>query len=1237
MSETFIDEHTISTELSNVNPERHERKSHRHFENISINKEDDDGEDSDTDDDHKIIITATTMMMTFYVSILYDRTLSDNPIETIGAEAFGALSDYPMMTENSIYDIVINIWDTVRLNPLDPDRDNFRLNDREDLFLGPTLLNMGFTKVFDHSVNIYRPCPLGTLSKGNGECTDCPPGGFYSDTLGYVAESCKECPYGSYVPFENKPGKSILDCKACPIGTESDVFAGYRACPCLKGFYRTHRFAKCLKCEVGLVCQDDYASLKPGFWWRWRNESYKHRYQDFIQNLSTTSPALDNSSIRYPYSMPLTYRCQVEKSCKGGLDSLCGEGYEGPLCAVCSSEYHKQLDSCEKCPSKAWIVAQLSTVLVILFLLLAFLVWKRRTFEKNEGHCLIDMFFSKLKILVGFYQVTHGLLDVFSYIEWPDSLQAVATYSGILQLNLLQIAPVQCLFSGLHVNAFGELLLILTLNASIIGISGICYFIYKTVTLKSNNLEEDENPTKINQTKQLVYRNLFFFLYVTYLSTFSKTASVLPFACRKLCKDEMEEMCEEYVKADYSVQCQGSLYNHWLILAYISTAYVFALPAASVIVLWKQQRVLLSSTDSTQDTDTGVVGALRFLFENYKPTFWYWELVEMSRKAVLTSGLILVGQDTRSYIGLAWVVAGMYGVLFSWNKPIQVASENRLMSTSLAVTLVNLGIGAVSRIPAENISDDVDKKKDEIVMKVLILAANTLVIGLLVGQYVMFLYEYLKEWRKNPQCSLSCCLALLLPLNDLQGEIRGMVGKNLMKTQLDTGMLGKPSIATTAKDSGAMSFTLSGEDVEQENEVKRDDVVKNNNKKFHRWTQTEAVMPPLASTVEFGSMRGQQGIKELQPLKDEMHTSGENCNAPEKLRTFIKKEAKGHAVTKQKEGMKNEAECNAPTKQEEGMKNAAECDAPTKHQEGIKNAPKWDAPERQKEGETNAAECNASAMQKEGIENAAKCNAPTKQMEGKKNATECNAPAKQKEGMENAAECDAPAKQKEGVRNVAERNVSVKQKECMKNAAEYDAPEKQKEGLKNKAECDAPDKQKEGMKNAAECDAPEKHKESIKKEAVDNASAKQKECMKNEVERNASVKQKDDMKSAAGCNTLEKQKEGMKNDVQGNAPAKQKDDMKSAAKCDTLEKQRKGMKNNVEGNAPAKQKEGLNIVAEGNTMAKLMEFMKKETEGNASAKQKEGITIVAEGNTVARQKAFMKNEAESYAPEKPKT
>lgn len=49
------------------------------------------------------------------------------------------------------------------------------------------------------------------------------PGGFYSDTLGYVAEGCKKCPKGSYVAYDKRPGKSVLDCKACPLGKENYV------------------------------------------------------------------------------------------------------------------------------------------------------------------------------------------------------------------------------------------------------------------------------------------------------------------------------------------------------------------------------------------------------------------------------------------------------------------------------------------------------------------------------------------------------------------------------------------------------------------------------------------------------------------------------------------------------------------------------------------------------------------------------------------------------------------------------------------------------------------------------------------------------------------------------------------------------------------------------------------------------------------------------------------------------
>ena len=106
----------------------------------------------------------------------------------------------------------------------------------------------------------------------------------------------------------------------------------------------------------------------------------------------------------------------------------------------------------------------------------------------------------------------------------------------------------------------------------------------------------------------------------------------------------------------------------------------------------------------------------------------------MFRKVILATALILVGQETRSYISLTLVIGGMFGILFSWIRPMQDAFENKLMSASLAVTLVNLADGSVSRIPAENIQDSGVEYTETVIFKILVFGANTLVIGLLAGK-----------------------------------------------------------------------------------------------------------------------------------------------------------------------------------------------------------------------------------------------------------------------------------------------------------------------------------------------------------------------------------------------------------------------------------------------------------------------------------------------------------------------
>ena len=59
---------------------------------------------------------------------------------------------------------------------------------------------------------------------------------------------------------------------------------------------------------------------------------------------------------------------------------------------------------------------------------------------------------------------------------------------------------------------------------------------------------------------------------------------------------------------------------------------------------------------------------------------------------------------------------------------------------------------------------------------------------------------------------MSCCLAMLLPLNDLPGEIQGMMGRNVLRQRIKSGRMAIPSVAGDVKETGAIAFQLEEDD-----------------------------------------------------------------------------------------------------------------------------------------------------------------------------------------------------------------------------------------------------------------------------------------------------------------------------------------------------------------------------------------------------------------------------------------
>ena len=505
-------------------------------------------------------------------------------------------------------------------------------------------------------------------------------------------------------------------------------------------------FEGCEACAKydGFKCTNDSFYLKKGYWWKWENETNKELFISFRDALNKNSSVEKNSAFEYPYPLPQPHRCPIPESCLGGMESNCSKGYEGPLCDVCRRGYYKQFKMCRECPSKKWMIGQLCIIAASIIIITVVVIWRsKKQITKKKGRSLGDLILSKMKIVIGFYQVTFGIVEAFAFIKWPESLTVIGKYSEVLQLNVLKIAPIHCLFPNVKVDAFGRLYAILCINAAVI-IFGITFYGIRKVLITRRTLEsQEEKIKKISETKQMAYKGVFFFLFVTYLSTCSKTANVLPLACRAICYTENATRCEKFLRADFTISCASQEFRRSVIVAYFSVIYVIVLPAAALVMLWRHWKTLKTSANEDVDESkysqhSNVIAGLTFLFQNYKIRRWYWEFVETARKVILTSGIILLGAESRAYIGMALILSGYYGMLFAHMKPIEDPSENSLMLSSLAVTYINLVIAAVSRIPEEVAQSAMYPNLEKVLFDIFVVGANVLVVLILLGKHIIY-------------------------------------------------------------------------------------------------------------------------------------------------------------------------------------------------------------------------------------------------------------------------------------------------------------------------------------------------------------------------------------------------------------------------------------------------------------------------------------------------------------------
>ena len=449
-------------------------------------------------------------------------------------------------------------------------------------------------------------------------------------------------------------------------------------------------------------------------------------YGRFLQNILILNRDYNDTYSKFSGSLPVSLKCPHLASCKGGIDSACQEGYRGTLCASCTTDHYLRFNTCIKCPKKTIAVLSSAGVVILFLAVFMMVLWGDAKHTDND-RTVADVIMSCFKIVLGFHQVIAGIFSALARVRWPITLITMEKTLKLVEGNILQFAPLSCIHPTFRLDPFLEFALAVAVNIVVVLLI-LIYLLAKQRYINKMEIFMNEKVNKISSLKKSCYRNIFLFLLLSYPMTSKKIIHILPLpgVCSNVCFTKHGNDCVSLLKADYSVHCFTARHNvFWRIAATLSL-YPIAFPLLVLLLLCKYR-------DSQAHPE--IAFALRVYFENYKKTYWFWEIAQMYWKLMLISLILLFESESRSRIGFSVATTSAFGIAYTIFRPIKGKFEDRLQTYALWVIFFDVCLGAIYSQPEVN---DTRSENESIFVNVLFVILNSSVLLVTLGKFQSF-------------------------------------------------------------------------------------------------------------------------------------------------------------------------------------------------------------------------------------------------------------------------------------------------------------------------------------------------------------------------------------------------------------------------------------------------------------------------------------------------------------------
>jgi hypothetical protein len=293
--------------------------------------------------------------------------------------------------------------------------------------------------------------------------------------------------------------------------------------------------------------------------------------------------------------------------------------------------------------------------------------------------------FMKIKLLVGFGQVLSYYPVTFDTIPWPLDLSNVMKFMEIFSVDIFSV------FGGascqLQTGFLTKFMFHMALVPGILLILLFAFGVVRTMSKSSKVFTPESVTTALYTLMSLV-------LYTLYVGVSTRIFRL--FKCRKI-------MDVWYLTADYTVVCFEGAWTSTSIMAYIGMGiFVVGIPLFQFLVLWKNRKYLDENkltTDEDYRQHLKVKQKYGSIFEAYTPECYYYDLIDLIRRLILTGGLILIGdEEAVAQIFLGILISSIWLCLVLNNKPYASSWDTALSSVLSFVLMITLVSGVCMRL-----------------------------------------------------------------------------------------------------------------------------------------------------------------------------------------------------------------------------------------------------------------------------------------------------------------------------------------------------------------------------------------------------------------------------------------------------------------------------------------------------------------------------------------------------------